>query len=58
MGKSPLSGNTDWYGLINEELPDSMSFYYEKVMSGGERIRAMILEFLAISEAKRVVEFP
>ena len=29
--KSPLSDDIEAYGLINEELPDAMSSYYEKV---------------------------
>ena len=34
--KSSLSGNTNWADLINDELPDAMSFYYEEVLSGAK----------------------
>ena len=43
-----LSDNTGWGDLINAEFAGTMAFYFEEVISTGERIRAEILEFMAI----------
>ena len=44
--KSSLSDNTDWPGLINDELSDSMAFYYGDVISTDERIWGNFLEYI------------
>ena len=62
--KPSLSDEAELIDLITEGLPDSMSFYYEKVMSEDERIRAVrvcvcvggrrggVLEIIAILEER------
>ena len=46
--KSSLSDEAELPALINEKLPDSISFYYEKVMGGYGGIWRNIPEFFDI----------
>ena len=47
--ESCLSGDTDFPGLINEELPDSIAFIMGKLGGEGERVRGGgVLESISI----------
>ena len=49
--KSVLSGDTQLSDLINDELPDPMSFYYNRVKYTGG-ISCDVLEFIDIAEER------